>query len=417
MGLRRIYALSMFVAIAFSAQADIKTTKPERVGLSSERLEKIEPAMQAYIDSGKLAGIATLVARNGKIAHFEVQGMRDVDKQLPLEKDSLFRIYSMTKPITAVAALTLWEQGKFHMADPIAWYLPELKDMKVYVSGSGENMVLEDAKQPIRIIDLFLHTAGFSYGFTDSEVDKLYKQNAPLLGSMGTDDILKKLAELPLNHQPGAAWHYGVNIDVLGFLVERLTNKKLGEYMQEVIFDPLEMKDTGFWIPADKLNRFAEVYTADQQGNTVLMEQEPLGDYASDPANHNGGGGLVSTMSDYLRFAQMLLNDGELEGKRILGRKTVQYMRSNHLPAHLIPFEEYAYGEGYGLGVSVTVDPGQSRFMSSEGNFGWGGMASTYMRIDPQEKLILIGMSQFIPIGFHRYHDDLRNLTYQALID
>ena len=408
------FALS---ALPVIANAAIEEASPETVGLSSERLERIAPAMQSYIDSGKLAGMSTLIARNGRIAHFEVQGQRNLEQQLPMEKDTIFRIYSMTKPITAVAALTLWEQGKFHMADPIAWYLPELASLKVYVSGSGENMLLEDTEQPIRIIDLFLHTAGFSYGFTGSEVDKLYRENVPLMGSMTSDDVLKRLATLPLSHQPGTAWQYGVNIDVLGFLVERLSGKKLGEYMQEVIFEPLEMHDTAFYVPADKMDRFAEVYTPDQTGKTVWMENEPLGDYSVDPVSQNGGGGLVSTMSDYLRFAQMLLNGGELEGNRILGPKTVEYMRTNHLPKALIPYESAAPGQGYGLGVSVTVDTEQTPFLASEGNYGWGGMASTYMRIDPVENLIILGMAQFVPIGFHRYHDDLRNLTYQAVIE
>lgn len=412
----RIYFFALTVVPLF-ANAAIEDVSPEAVGLSSDRLERIAPAMQSYIDSGKLAGMSTLIARNGKIAHFEVQGQRNIEQQLPMEKDSIFRIYSMTKPITAVAALTLWEQGKFHMADPIAWYLPELANLKVYVSGSGENMVLEDAEQPIRIIDLFLHTAGFSYGFTDSEVDKLYRESVPLMGSMTSDEVLKRLATLPLNHQPGTAWQYGVNIDVLGFLVERLSGKKLGEYMQENIFEPLAMHDTAFYVPAEKMDRFAEVYTPDQTGKTVWMENEPLGDYSVDPVSQNGGGGLVSTMSDYLRFAQMLLNGGELEGNRILGPKTVEYMRTNHLPSALIPYEATAPGEGYGLGVSVTVDTEQTPFMASKGNFGWGGMASTYMRIDPVENLIILGMAQFVPIGFHRYHDDLRNLTYQAVIE
>lgn len=201
-----LFALSV---VPLFANAAIEDVSPEAVGLSSDRLERIAPAMQSYIDSGKLAGMSTLIARNGKIAHFEVQGQRNIEQQLPMEKDTIFRIYSMTKPITAVAALTLWEQGKFHMADPIAWYLPELANLKVYVSGSGENMELEDAEQPIRIIDLFLHTAGFSYGFTDSEVDKLYRESVPLMGSMTSDDVLKRLATLPMRppHQERAmAW-------------------------------------------------------------------------------------------------------------------------------------------------------------------------------------------------------------------
>ncbi|MBF7074096.1 beta-lactamase family protein [Glaciecola sp. MH2013] len=386
-------------------------------GVSKQRLKRIQPAMQRYIDEGKLAGVMTLVARNGEVVHYSAQGMKDREAGVPLQRDTIFRIYSMTKPITAVAALQLWEQGKFHMNDPIAWYLPELKDLKVYVSGQGDDMVLEDAQSPIRIIDLFTHTAGFSYGFTGSEVDRLYRASPMMQGQASPDSVLSELAKLPLNHQPGTQWHYGVNTDVIGFLVERISGQKLGEYMQENIFGPLKMDDTGFSVSPDKVDRLAQIYTANQQGKTVVMENEPLGNYLSDPVIHNAGGGLVSTMDDYLRFAQTLLNGGEYEGVRILGRKTVEYMGSNHLPSNLVPFAPDASGEGYGLAVSVTVDEGASKFLSSEGNFGWGGAASTYFRIDPKENMIIIGMAQFIPMGTHRYHDDLRNLVYQALVD
>jgi CubicO group peptidase (beta-lactamase class C family) len=397
--------------------ANTKQVANKNQGFSKGRLQNIDTAMQRYIDQGKLAGISTMVARNGEIVHDSTLGMQDRAAGLELQKDTIFRIYSMTKPVTAVAALQLWEQGKFHMNDPIAWYLPELANLKVYVSGSGDDMVLEDANAPIRIIDLFMHTAGFSYGFTGSEVDNLYRASPMTQGKVKAEDVMSELAKLPLNHQPGTQWHYGVNTDVIGALVERLSGMKLGEYMQKNIFVPLRMTDTGFSVAPDKAHRLAQIYSSDKNGNTVPMENEPLGDFLSDPEVHNGGGGLVSTMNDYLTFAQMLLNGGEINGVRILGRKTVEYMTSNHLPADLVPYAANSLGEGYGLAVSVTVDEGQSRFLSSEGNFGWGGAASTYFRVDPKENLIIIGMAQFVPIGTHRYHDDLRNLVYQALID
>lgn len=397
---------------------DLSGQSPSRSGFSEQRLQRIAPAMQTYIDQGKLAGISTLVARKDEVVHWQVQGMQNKEASVPLSKESIFRIYSMTKPITAVAALTLWEQGKFHMHDPISKYFPELADMQVYVSGAGETMVLEKAKYPIRIIDLFMHTAGFSYGFTNSEVDKLYRATDMAKGLASRDTVLAELAKLPLNHQPGTAWHYGVNTDVIGFLVEKLSGEKLGEYMQEVIFDPLGMVDTGFSVPAGNASRLGQIYSVDQKtGQTIVMKDVPLGDYMSEPLVHNGGGGLVSTMSDYLKFAQMLLNEGELGGQRILGRKTVEYLTSNHLPKNLIPFGKDAPGEGYGLAMSVTVDSEQVGFMSSNGNYGWGGLASTYFRIDPEEELIIIGMAQFVPSGFHAYQNDLRNLVYQALVN
>ncbi len=386
-------------------------------GFSEQRLLRINSKMQEYIDEGKLAGIMTLISRNNQTVHFAAQGMQDKAAGLPLQRDTIFRIYSMTKPITTVAALTLWEQGKFHMNDPISMYLPELSNLKVYVSGSGENMVLEDAKYPIRIIDLFTHTAGFSYGFSGSEVDKLYRASPMMQRKTKPENVLAELAKLPLNHQPGTQWNYGVNTDVIGFLVEKLSNMKLGEYVKQEILSPLNMQDSGFYVPAEKTQRFSKVYSNNKDGETAVMENEPLGDFLSDPAIHNGGGGMVSTIDDYLIFARMLLNNGEVDGVRILGRKTVEYMRSNHLPANLLPFTSWAAGEGYGLAVSVTTNTGDLKFLGSQGNYGWSGAASTYFRIDPVENLIIIGMAQFIPVGTHRYADDLRNLTYQALVD
>lgn len=390
----------------------------ESVGFSTERLARIAPVMQEYIDQEKLHGTLTLVAKDGKIVYLNAQGMQDKEAGKPMSEDTIFRIYSMSKPVTAVAALTLWEQGKFHMLDPIAKYLPEFKNMKVYVSGSGDDMVLEDAKSPIRIIDLFMHTSGLSYGFTSSEVDKLYQQLFSKPEELTPENFVGKIAALPLNHQPGSAWNYGFSTDVIGFLVEKVSGKKLGEYMQETIFSPLGMQDTGFYVPADKITRLAQIYTVDQKtGQTIVMQNEPLGDFKSAPEIHNGGGGLVSTMQDYFTFAQMMLNGGEINGARILGRKTVEYMTSNHLPHHLIPFQTTAQGEGFGLAMSVTMEPGLSGFMSSKGNFGWGGLASTYFRVDPEEKIVMISMAQFIPSGFHRYSDDFRNLVYQALVN
>jgi CubicO group peptidase (beta-lactamase class C family) len=419
----RVIAAILCLCSLMACQSTVADTQlipnpAETVGFSSERLDRIAPVMQGYIDQGKLAGTLTLVARNGKIAYLNAQGMQDKEAGKPMSEDTIFRIYSMSKPVTAVAAMTLWEQGKFHMLDPITKYLPELANMKVYVSGSGADMVVEDVKTPIRIIDLFMHTSGFSYGFSASEVDKLYQKMLSKPEKLNRENILAKFAELPLTHQPGTAWNYGVSTDIIGFLIEKISGQKLGEYMQENIFSPLGMKDTGFHVPADKLHRLTQIYTADRKtGKTIVMEKEPVGDFMSDPNIHNAGGGLVSTMQDYFTFAQMMLNGGEINGVRILGRKTVKYMSSNHLPDNLLPYADNAQGEGYGLAMSVTVNPEMSGFMSSKGNFGWGGAASTYFRVDPQEKIIMISMAQFVPIGFHRYHDDFRNLVYQALVD
>ena len=398
---------------------NIPGNNPDEIvqGMSIEKLNSIDKVMKGYIDQEKLAGTLTLVSRNDEVVHLSAHGLRDKETNSPMTEDTIFRIYSMTKPITAVAALTLWEQGKFHMGDPIDMYLPELKNLKVYVSGSGDDIVLEDQKYPIRIIDLFMHTAGFSYGFTNSEVDKMYR-NSPLgRGEVTPENVLQELAKLPLNHQPGTNYNYSVGTDVIGFLVEKLSGMKLGDYMQKVIFDPLGMNDTGFYVKPQNVDRFAQIYGPNELGKTIFIENEPLGDYLSDPDIHNGGGGLTSTISDYHTFALMLLNKGEYNGVRVLGSKTVEYMTTNHLPSNLLPYEDRAPGEGYGLAMSVTVDESQVLFMGSTGDYGWGGAASTYFRIDPEERLILISMTQFLPYGFHRYMDDYRNLVYQAIVE
>ena len=403
--------------LAHSAFADIRTTNPKRVGMSEARLERIEPAMQAFVDEQKLAGTLTLVARKGKVVHLEGVGFRDREAKTPMTEDTIFRIYSMTKPITAVAALTLWEQGKFQMDDPVSKYLPELANLKVFAGMDGENMVLEDTNKVMTIKQLFTHSAGFSYGFSQSPVDKLYQQSALFSGETKREDLLKEVAKLPLNHQPGTKWNYSIGTDIIGVLVERLSGQTLGEYFEQHIFKPLKMTDTGFYVPKSKQDRLAQIYVINQQGQTVPMENEPLGDYLSAPEIESGGGGLVSTIEDYYTFTQMLLNGGEYKGERILGRKTVEYMRTNHLPADLIPFEPSSTGEGYGLAMSVTVDEQGANTMGSKGDYGWAGAASTYFRIDPEEQMIVIAMTQLMPSSFFSYNKDFKNMAYQALVD
>lgn len=412
-----LLACAASALLAQSALADIRTTNPKKVGMSQARLDRIEPAMQAFVDEQKLAGTLTLVARKGKVVHVEGVGYRDREAKAPMSEDTIFRIYSMTKPITAVAALTLWEQGKFQMNDPVSKYLPELANLKVYAGMDGENMVLEDTSKVMTIKQLFTHTAGFSYGFTRSPVDKLYQQSALFSGQIKRQDLLKEVAKLPLNHQPGSKWNYSIGTDIIGILVERLSGQTLGAYFEQHIFEPLEMDDTGFYVPEDKQDRLAQIYVINQQGQTVPMENEPLGDYLSAPEIESGGGGLVSTIEDYYTFTQMLLNGGEYQGKRILGRKTVEYMRTNHLPTSLIPFEPTSTGEGYGLAMSVTVDEQGANTMGSAGDYGWAGAASTYFRIDPKEQMIVISMTQLMPSSYFSYNKDFKNIAYQALID
>lgn len=413
--MKKILLLLASLTLANHSHAELSLSNAEVLGFDSQRLERIAPHMQGYIDSGKLAGTLTFIAKDGKVAYLKAQGMRDKENGIPMTEDTIFRIYSMTKPITAVAALTLWEQGKFNMQEPISKYLPEFANMHVYVSGEGENMVTKPASKQIKIKDLFMHIAGLSYGFNPTPLDALYREKLYSLRDADADTFIKALAGLPLAHEPGAKWTYGFSTDVVGRLVEVISGMSLGDYMQKHIFAPLDMQDTGFYVRKENHSRFSEVYTANEQGQTILTTEEPLGDYLTDPKVHSGGGGLTSTLEDYFKFAQMLLNKGELNGVRILSRKTVEYMSSDQLAPHQKPFDANVPGEGFGLAMSVTTDPALMDFLSSKGNYGWGGMASTYFRIDPQENLIMIAMTQFIPMGFHPYHDDFRNLVYQAL--
>jgi CubicO group peptidase (beta-lactamase class C family) len=405
---RGIVAVCLTSTLSFFSQADVVQ------GMDTDRLARIEHMVGKHVDNGTLPGASALVARNGQIVYKKTMGMRDKESGLPMEEDTIMRFYSMTKPMTTVAALILWEQGHFHMNDPIDKYIPQLKNLQVYVSGEGEDMVTEPAKSPITILDLFLHTSGLSYGFTNSPVDKLYQKfNVRGEGRNGAQ-AMAELAKLPLAYQPGTTWNYSVSTDVIGYLVEVLSGQPLGSFLQQHVFTPLNMKDTGFHVPKDKWDRLAKLYTANpQNGQTVHMAQEPLGDFKSNPAFQSGGGGITSTIVDYYRFAQMLLNKGELEGVRILAPKTVEYMTTNHLP------EEIAYspGEGYGLAISVTTNPRYLPVMASKGNYGWAGLASTYFRIDPAEKLIMIGATQYIPPNGNPLRDDLRTAVYQSIIE
>lgn len=405
---RRFATLCLASALSCSVQADVVQ------GMDTERLARIEQMVGKHVENGTLPGAGALVARHGEIIYKKTMGMRDIENGLPMEEDTIMRFYSMTKPMTTVAALILWEQGRFHMHDSIDKYIPQLTNLQVYVSGEGESMVTEPAKGPIRIIDLFLHTSGFSYGFTNSPVDKLYQQfNVRGEGRNG-QQAMAELAKLPLVHQPGTAWNYSVSTDVIGHLVEVLSGQSLGDFLQQHVFEPLKMRDTGFHVPEEKWGRLAKLYTANpKNGQTVHMVQEPLGDFKSNPAFQSGGGGITSTILDYYRFAQMLLNKGELDGVRILAPKTVEYMTTNHLPENVA----YSPGEGYGLAISVTTDPRHLGVMASKGNYGWAGLASTYFRIDPVENLIMIGTTQYIPPNGNPLRDDLRTAVYQSIVE
>jgi len=390
---------------------------PGEVGFSAERLKRIDAAMQRYIDQRKLAGIATLVARRGRVVHFERFGLQDIKANEPIQLDTIFRIYSMTKPITSVALMMLYEHALFHLTDPVSKFIPEFKKVKVFLN-DGE---LADLEREISIHDLLTHTAGLSYGDEeDSPVDELYRQADLFSADITLQEMIRRLTELPLAHQPGQVWHYSVATDVVGYLVELISGMSFADFLEDKIIRPLGMKDTAFFVPSEKMERFATVYGQTEEGNLEVLDVATAGDYTEALRLHSGGHGLVSTTADYLRFAQMVLNGGELDGVRLLGPKTVELMTANHLPPPLFPIamgEVQMRGFGFGLGFSVLMDVAQAGVMGSVGTHGWGGWASTKFWIDPQEGLIGILMLQYIPSDAYPIGEDFRTLVYQALIN
>jgi len=394
----------------------MKTSTPEELGFSSERLDRIGTVMQRYLDEGKLAGIVTLVARRGRVVHFARFGYQDIEAGKPMEFDTLFRIYSMTKPITSVALMMLFEQGLVRLADPVSRFIPEFKDIKVL----GPNGQLLDPVREVTIHDLLTHTSGLSYGdFEDPSPGEAYAQsNLFFRSDITNQELVRGLAALPLLFQPGTMWHYSAATDVLGHVIELISDMSLGDFFKQKIFDPLGMVDTAFRVPAEKVARFATLYGLTEDDPLGLIGDDIGGDYFN-PRLESGGGGLVSTAADYLRFAQMVLNKGELDGVRLLAPKTVELMTTNHLPPALLPMvlSEPMPGLGFGLGFSVLMDLAQAGIIGSVGSHGWGGWATTRFWVDPQEQLVGIFLTQYIPSDTYLVADDFRTLVYQALVD
>ncbi len=406
------------------AAKPLPSVKPEREGFSSDRLDRITEITQQYVDDGKLAGVITMVARRGKIVHFEAVGSKGVDDARPLEKDDIFRIYSMTKPITAVAAMQLYEQGGFHLSDPVSKFVPELKSLKV-LNGDGE---LEDVKSEMTMQQLLTHTTGLSYGFNPKgdPVDQAYV-DAKLWAAKDLDDFAARLADIPLKFHPGAQWHYSVAVDVTGLVVQRISGQSFDGYLDEHVFQPLEMVDTSFAVPEDKLNRFLPNHYIDPESKALTTIPGGNTDAMADYRNvtlFSGGGGLVSTTMDYMRFAEAMRNGGALDGARILSPKTVNYMATNHLPASIASGgsgEQPTLGQplrgfGFGLGFGLVTDPAAGGVMGSAGEFNWGGAAGTVFWIDPVEELTVVGMIQLMGSPYP-FRSDLKVATYQALTE
>jgi CubicO group peptidase (beta-lactamase class C family) len=396
-------ALALFSAVTLNAQqparhaVDMTVVKPESVGFSPERLERLHALIQGEIDQKQLAGAVTILARHGKIVEYRTYGQRDIASATPMTKDTIFRDYSMTKPVTGVAMMTLYEEGKWLPNDLISKYIPEFAHLKVYkgVDADGK-MILVDPDHAPTMRELLTHTAGFSYGNGKTPADAMY-HDLKVMQSANLQEMIDKLAKIPLLYQPGQGWLYSASMDIQGYIVEKLSGQSLPDYDREHIFTPLGMTDAGFFVPQDKRSRFATNYRPNPQGELVAAAP---GDYAAQPTMASGGGGMVSTAEDYYRFAQMLANGGELDGKRVLAPSTVKLMTSNHTPASLMTGEfgigmsVIRPGFGWGYDCAVIFDPPEANLSDGKGTFFWDGAAGTWFFVDPTNDIVFVSMIQ-----------------------
>jgi len=424
---KTVFWIAAFVALAVPSLAQVLPEIPaQQVGFSQDRLERIKPAMEKHIAKDEMAGGIGLIARRGKIAYFESWGMADREAAKPMRKDTIVRLYSMTKAVTAVAVMILYEEGRFSLSDPVSKYLPEFSDMKVAVektdAAAGRRIFYTvPAERPTTILDLLRHTSGLDYaGPRDQKGELIYRQ----LGIQGVAregltlaEMMKRLATVPLLYQPGTTFNYGLSIDVLGRLVEVVSGQSLDQFFADRIFEPLHMGDTGFYVPEAKWDRLAVLYSPNRDGtvsrSTDAIQQDG---YKKKPDVFMGGAGLASTTMDYGRFIQMLLNGGELGGARILSPKTVELMRSDHLGSLPRAGGALAAGFGFGLTFAVSLGPGQTGSIGSAGEYYWAGAAGTVFWIDPKEQMIGVFMIQNFMDQF-AIAKQFRQLAYQAIVD
>jgi CubicO group peptidase (beta-lactamase class C family) len=413
---------------------------PETAGMSRAALDRIDDHLKRrYIDAGRFPGTQLVVYRRGNIVHSAVQGLADLERQVPMKDDTIFRIYSMTKPITSVAFMMLVEQGLVALDEPVHKYIPEWKNLGVFQAGTAPAFVIQPPARPMQIIDLLRHTSGLTYGFQQrSNVDAAYRdKRIGTIEPAGTlDSMIAALADIPLEFSPGEAWNYSVSTDVIGYLIGKISGIPFDQFLKERIFNPLGMADTDFFVPADKAHRLAACYNAtaggmiafhspNAKGSLTLQDDPATSSFLSPPAFISGGGGLCSTTSDYLTFCRALLNGGELGGVRLIGPKTLALMTANHLPGNRdLPdmsrsmFAEAAYsGIGFGLGFAVTMNPSKTLIAGSPGEYAWGGAATTSFWIDPAEELIAIFMTQVMPSTAYPVRRELRTMVYAAITD
>ena len=397
----------------------MKVVKPETVGLDAAVLKNIREYLdETYVKEGKYVGTMTLVSRKGEVAYLDSLGMMDRENKRLMQEDTIFRIYSMSKAITSIAIMQLLEKSKFRLDDPVYWYIPSWKNLRVYESGIYPNFLTSKPKRHMTIRDLLSHMSGLTYDFMyRTNVDAAYRKTK-VQQSETLQEFVDTLSSIPLEFSPGDKWNYSVSTDVLGHLVEVFSGMNLEDYFVEHIFKPLEMSDTSFSCPEDKLNRLASLYEHNPKGDPRLLDIPFLNTRMA-----SGGGGLFSTMNDYHNFCHMLLHQGEFKGKRLIGRKTLELMTSNHLPNNqdLTEMSESAFSEtpyagvGFGLGFSVMLDPAKSQSLSDIGEFGWGGAASTVFFINPKEDMFVIFLTQLLPSSTYQVRRELRSLIYSAL--
>ncbi len=408
-----LIAIVLVLGISVTAES-LPKAKPEKVGLSSERLERVSELFHGFVDQQQLAGAVALVARQGKVAFFKTWGRMDLAQDVPMRKDTIFRIASMTKPITSTAVMILHEEGRLFLNQPVSRYIPELAvNLQVYTGMQGGRAQYTDQNRPISLRHLLTHTSGLTYGiFGDTPVDRAYNEARVFLPDL--DGMVQKLSGLPLLFQPGDRWNYSVSTDVLGKLIENVSGMTLDEFFEKRIFRPLGMKDSGFYISEEKIGRAATIYKPNdsQDGLEVSINTRKNPLVTQRPKMLSGGGGLYSTAMDYLRFCQMILNGGELQGARLLSPKTVQLMSRNHVG------DLYAQkGYGFGLGFAVHMDQGESGLIESQGTLRWGGFFNTTFFIDPEEELIAIAMSQLSPHNHLNMAARFKLLVYQSIIE
>lgn len=406
-----------------------RTADPDALGFDPARLARIDTHFARYVDDGRLAGWQIVVTRRGETVHASTHGMRDREAGLPVEPDTLWRIYSMTKPLTSVAAMQLWEQGRFELNDEVSRYIPAFADVRVYDRGSSQLPWTVPAAEPVRIWHLLTHTAGLTYGFMHTHVaDAVYRARGYEWGvPPGTDlaTACDAWAGMPLLFQPGSRWGYSVATDVLGRLVEVLSGQPLDAYFAEHVTGPLGMVDTCFWVEPERADRLAALYSPSPADGTAVRLDAFGAAALTAPTFLSGGGGLVSTAADYSRFTQLLLGGGEAGGTRLLGSRTMAFMVQNHLPGGLDlgalstgGFAETTFdGVGFGLGFATVLDPRPAKTLASPGEFFWGGAASTAFWVDPAEEITALLMTQLLPSSTHPLRPQLRQLVYSALVD